>query len=120
MFKSWLITVLSHPFFTNITATVYTPTSFAIQWDTVYPSTWSVVSDMCDKDPVHVVRTGSTVTPYRVSALFHDCIGGMQQKFVVRNDDLDMYNMCVLDTLANTYFRNHKVLCDYMYNEKMN
>lgn len=83
----------------------------------MYPSTWSVVSDACDKDPVHVVHTGSSVTPFRVSSYLYDCIRGSEQRFVVRNEDLDMYNQCVLD-LTHSYIKNH-VTCDYLYNEKM-
>ena len=91
----------------NITASFYSPTSFLVSWDTMYPSMWSVVSDVCEKEPVQIKKTST----YRVSVYLYDCVYLSQQQFIIRNEDLEIYNRCVL----NMHTKCHNDLeCDHM------
>lgn len=73
----------------------------------MYPAMWSVVSDMCDQQPIRVTKT----IPYRVTAFLYNCVRLPHQSFIVRNGDLDVYHTCVLD-MEDTTVRNN-LRCDF-------
>jgi hypothetical protein len=95
MLKPITLAIYSHRFLFNLTASFYSPSSYSVTWETIYPSMWSVISDMCDIEPLQITKT----MPYRITAYLYDCSRLPQQKFIVRNGDLDVYNRCVLDML---------------------
>lgn len=107
MFKSIVVTLFPHKFMANITASFYSPSSFLVSWETMYPSMWSVVSDVCKKEPLQITKT----MPYRIQVYLYDCVRLPEQKFIIRNEDLEIYNRCVLNVHTNC---NNDVRCDYM------
>lgn len=96
-------------FMSNITVNVLSPSapaSFIVQWDTFYPSMWNIVTYMCRKAPIKVVKS----TTFHESVLLYDCAPQTQQYFILRNEDLDIYNRCEVDLHGHPPTNLH---CDY-------
>lgn len=110
MFK-FITMAFTNQFVFNLTANFYSPSSYYVSWETMYPSMWQVITDTCKIEQMHI--TGRM--PYRITAYLTNCTHLPQQHFVVRNGDLDIYNCCALDMYHDGTKNLH---CDFYHVKK--